>query len=201
MRELVVATRNKGKIAEISRIFSGDGHGLKVISVAEFDLPDIEETGETFEENALLKARNVAASTGRLALADDSGLSVERLNGAPGVYSARWSGAHGDDQANIAKLLSDMSKFLESERGAAFVSVVALALPDGRAITARGEIRGSITSEVRGKNGFGYDPIFIPEGGLKTFAEMAPSEKDAISHRARALNALVPKMGTFIAGG
>lgn len=200
MHELVVATRNQGKIAEIERIFDSARLGISVLSVADFDLPEIEETGDSFEANALLKAREVARATGHFALADDSGLTVDALDGAPGIYSARWSGRHGDDQANIEKLLADLREIPESEREAAFVSVIAVSRPDGSAITMRGEVRGSLTFTPRGVNGFGYDPIFIPEGEVRTFAEMAPEEKDLISHRARALNAIAPKIGTFISG-
>lgn len=198
--EIVVASRNKGKIAEIARIFEVEGIQVQLLSIEKFDLPEIEETGDTFEANSQLKAITVAKATGLMAIADDSGISVEALGGAPGIYSARWSGKHGDDAANIAKLLSDVRDVTESERGAAFISVVTLAKPDGNLISARGELVGRIEYAPRGVNGFGYDPIFVPEGEVRTLAEMAPDEKDSISHRARALDALAPKIGTFISG-
>lgn len=198
--EIVVASRNKGKIAEIARIFEVEGIQVQLLSIEKFDLPEIEETGDTFEANSQLKAITVAKATGLMAIADDSGISVDALGGAPGIYSARWSGKHGDDAANIAKLLSDVRDVTESERGAAFISVVTLAKPDGNLISARGELVGRIEYAPRGVNGFGYDPIFVPEGEVRTLAEMAPDEKDLISHRARALDALAPKIGTFISG-
>lgn len=199
-QEIVVASRNKGKIAEIARIFDGEGIGVRLRSIDDFDLPEIEETGETFEENAVLKACTVALATGALALADDSGIAVDSLGGSPGVRSARWAGTHGDDRANVQKLLAELNQAKAAERAAAFISVVALAKPDGSVITARGELRGTVCFEARGNHGFGYDPIFIPNGEVRTLAEMSPEEKDAISHRARALDALAPKIGTFISG-
>lgn len=200
MLTIVVASRNKGKIAEIARIFEIERIPVSLLSVADFNLPDIEETGDTFEANAILKARTVAQATGQFALADDSGIEVDALGGAPGVFSARWAGVHGDDRANIEKLLRDVLEVNQEDRGAAFISVVAFAKPDGSVITARGELHGTLCQMPRGSNGFGYDPIFVPESDRRTLAEMAPEEKDAISHRARALDLLAPKIGTFISG-
>jgi XTP/dITP diphosphohydrolase len=195
---LVIATRNKGKIAEIARLLKIEkGDPLEVRSVAEFDIEDVEETGSTFEENALLKALTVARATGFPALADDSGLSVDALGGAPGIYSARYSGVHGDDGANIDKLLKELSDS-SLDRAARFVAVIALAKPDGSKILARGELLGSIAESKRGNNGFGYDPIFIPEGSKRTLGEYLPQEKDEISHRARALTEIAPKVPDFL---
>lgn len=198
MTTLVIATRNKGKIAEIARILKFEkGDPLEVRSVAEFDIDDVEETGSTFEENALQKALTVARATGFPALADDSGLSVDALGGAPGIYSARYSGVHGDDEANIDKLLKELS-ISSLDRAARFVAVIALAKPDGSHIMARGELLGSIAESKRGNNGFGYDPIFIPEGSKRTLGEYLPQEKDEISHRARALADIAPKVPGFL---
>lgn len=198
MKILVVASRNKGKIAEINRLIDAAKLEIELRSVAEFDLPDVEETGASFEENALLKARTIARATGHPAIADDSGLAVDALNGAPGIYSARWSGVHGDDGANISKLLSDINEVPAEKRTGRFVAVIALALPSGKEMTTRGELPGTIRFEPAGSNGFGYDPIFQPEGDTRTLAEMAPEAKDAISHRARALRELAPKIGSFL---
>lgn len=203
MKTLVIATRNKGKVAEIERILKFDRlnqAAITVKSVAEFDLADVEETGNTFEANALLKALTVSRATGLPALADDSGLAVEALGGAPGIFSARYSGVHGDDAANIEKLLSELSDLSDSglERSARFVAVIAVAKPDGSHIMTRGELLGSIATSKRGINGFGYDPIFIPTGSSRTLGEYQPEEKDAISHRARALAEIAPKVAPFL---
>lgn len=206
MTTLVIATRNKGKIDEIARILKfensdlEDAQDIEVRSVAEFDIDDVDETGSTFEENALLKALTVARATGFATLADDSGLSVDALGGAPGIYSARYSGVHGDDGANIDKLLKELSN-TSLDRSARFVAVIALAKPDGSHIMARGELLGSIAESKRGENGFGYDPIFIPAGSKRTLGEYFPQEKDAISHRALALAEIAPKVGRFIKEG
>ena len=200
MTTLVIATRNKGKIAEIARILNFDSSSetkIEFKSVSEFNLDDVEETGNTFEENALLKALTVARATGLPALADDSGLAVDALGGAPGIYSARYSGIHGDDAANIEKLLRELSGN-STDRSARFVAVIALAKPDGSHIMARGELLGRIAESRRGENGFGYDPIFIPIGSQLTLGEHHPHEKDAISHRARALAEIAPKVPLFL---
>jgi len=202
---LVIATRNRGKIEEIDRILNlkdGPTAGaltgkIEIKSVAEFDVEDVEETGSTFEENALLKAHTVARATGLPALADDSGLAVDALGGAPGIYSARYSGVHGDDDANIEKLLKELSD-RALDRAARFVAVIAIAKPDGSHIMARGELPGTIAASRRGENGFGYDPIFIPVGSDRTLGEHLPKEKDAISHRARALAEIALKVPSFL---
>ena len=188
----MLATRNAGKIAELNRILADVGGGVEIVGLESFpDAPDVPETGLTFADNALLKARAIAASTGRPAVSDDSGLAVDALHGMPGVLSARWAGRHGDDTANLELLLGQLADV--DERGAAFVCVAALALPDGGGEwTATGVLAGTLTRAPRGGNGFGYDPIFVPEGLSVTTAELAPSEKDAISHRGRAFRAIAP---------
>jgi XTP/dITP diphosphohydrolase len=197
---LVIATRNKGKIAEIARILSFDS-GIQIRSVAEFDLADIEETGTTFEENAALKALTVARATGFAALADDSGLEVDALNGAPGIFSARFAGSHGDDQANNEKLLEELASVAPNKRSARFVAVIAVAKPDGSTIMERGELLGEIALSLRGENGFGYDPLFLPQGSAKTLGEFEPGRKDEISHRAKALAEIAPRIPLFLSGG
>ena len=190
--ELVIATTNQGKLKEIREILKG--LDVKVKSLADFPgCPDVIEDGETFRENALKKARAVAAYTGRLTVADDSGLCVDALDGAPGVYSARFSGKGADDLKNNRKLLRLMKAVPDPERGARFVCVLALAGPDGSGIrerVLRGEVRGRITREMRGPRGFGYDPLFYYTKAKMTFAEMGPDEKNMVSHRARALKKL-----------
>ena len=188
MMKLVLATRNQGKVKEMRRLMANH-RDIEIISVAEFNVDDVEETGTSFEENALLKAETIARATGLPALADDSGLCVDALDGAPGIYSARWSGTHGDDGANIEKLLTQLEAV--EERAARFVCVIALAAPDGRHLLIRGELEGNIRRHRAGSNGFGYDPLFIPKGWTKTLAEMTDLEKNAISHRSRALQSLM----------
>lgn len=199
MKTLVIATRNKGKIAEIARLLRFDS-SIQVRSVADFDVEDIEETGSTFEENALLKALTVARATGFAALADDSGLEVDALGGAPGIYSARYSGVHGDDHANNEKLLSELAGIEPARRSARFVAVIAVARPDGSKIMARGELEGAIANSAEGSNGFGYDPVFLPLGSAKTLGEFEPGRKDEISHRAKALGEIAPRIPTFLSG-
>ncbi|WP_067797180.1 RdgB/HAM1 family non-canonical purine NTP pyrophosphatase [Actinomadura formosensis] len=192
MSRIVLATRNKGKIAELNRILGG----LDVVGLDEFPgAPDVPETELTFEGNALLKARAIAAFTGLPAVADDSGLCVDALNGMPGVLSARWSGrfgaATGDrDTANLQLLLDQLSDVADEHRGAAFVCAAVLVTPDGTERCVEGRMHGTIIREPRGVNGFGYDPIFVPDGGTRTNAEMTPAEKDAISHRGKAFTLL-----------
>lgn len=173
---------------------------IQIRSVADFHIEDIEETGSTFEENAFLKAHTVASNTGFAALADDSGLEVEVLGGAPGIYSARYCGTHGDDLANNEKLLKELAGKDSSQRAARFVAVIAVAKPDGSTITARGELAGEIALSSRGANGFGYDPVFIPTGSAKTLGEFEPGRKDEISHRAKALAEIAPRIPTFLSG-
>ena len=198
MTELVLATRNKGKIEEVQRLITEHAPQIRLRSVSEFDLEDVDETGTTFEENALLKASTIARMTGLPALADDSGIAIDALGGAPGVYSARWSGVHGDDGANIAKVLEELADVPESERGAQFVCVIALAMPDGRHLTVRGEVEGIVRTAPVGEFGFGYDPIFQPAGFQITTAQMDPKTKDSISHRGKALREIAPKIASFI---
>jgi len=188
----VLATRNAGKIAELSRILADVGGGVEIVGLESFpDAPDVPETGLTFADNALLKARAIADCTGLPAVADDSGLAADALHGMPGVLSARWAGKHGDDVANLELLLGQLADV--SERGAAFVCVAALVLPGGSGEwSATGVLAGTLTRAKRGSNGFGYDPIFVPEGLPVTTAELAPAEKDAISHRGRAFRAIAP---------
>lgn len=186
--KVVLATRNQGKIVELRRILDG---GVDVVGLDEYpDAPDVPETELTFEGNALLKARAIAAHTGLPAVADDSGLCVDALNGMPGVFSARWAGRHGDDEANIDLLLGQLSDVAPELRGARFVCVAAVAWPSGEEDTVEGLLTGHVIGARRGANGFGYDPIFVPEGETRTTAEMSPEEKDAISHRGRAARAL-----------
>ncbi|WP_168581864.1 RdgB/HAM1 family non-canonical purine NTP pyrophosphatase [Gephyromycinifex aptenodytis] len=192
-RRIVLATRNAGKVRELREILAQVLGRLdcELVGVDEFaELEDVAETGTTFEENALLKARYVAEATGLPALADDSGLAVDVLGGAPGVFSARWSGRHGDDAANLNLLLAQVSDVPEDHRGAAFVCCAALVLPDGRIATREGRFPGKLTREPRGENGFGYDPILQVAGDTRTAAELPPEEKNAISHRGKAFTAL-----------
>ncbi|MFY7812518.1 MAG: RdgB/HAM1 family non-canonical purine NTP pyrophosphatase, partial [Candidatus Nanopelagicaceae bacterium] len=167
--KVVIASKNSGKIAEFKRILGEVGISI----VTDIEFPDVDETGSTFEENALLKAHAVSRHTKLPALADDSGLSVDALNGAPGIFSARWSGVHGDDGANIKRLLEDLSGVAENKRGAEFIAVLALVRPDGEELLIRGELRGKIRNQPVGANGFGYDPIFEPENSNRTLGEMS----------------------------
>ena len=187
---VVLATRNAHKVAELNRILADAGFDGELVGLDAFpDAPDVAETGRTFADNALLKARAIAVHTGLPAVSDDSGLTVNALNGMPGILSARWSGKHGDDQANLELVLGQLADI--EDREGAFVCVAALALPDGsREWTTTGVLHGSITRSPRGANGFGYDPIFVPDGLETTTAELAPPDKDAISHRGRAFRAI-----------
>jgi XTP/dITP diphosphohydrolase len=191
--QLLLATRNSKKLGELQRILDAAlGAGsVKLLGLS--DVPpydDVPETGLTFVDNALLKARAGAAHTGLPTVADDSGLAVDVLNGMPGVFSARWSGRHGDDVANLELLLAQISDVDDAHRGARFVCAAALVLPDGREFTVTGEMVGHLVREPRGTGGFGYDPIFVAEGRTVTNAELSPEEKDAISHRGKAFRAL-----------
>jgi XTP/dITP diphosphohydrolase len=192
--KLLLATRNAKKLVELDRIMvAADVTGVEVIGLdAVPPFPEAPETAPDFEGNALAKARDAVAATGLPAVADDSGLAVDALNGMPGVLSARWSGRHGDDLANLELVLAQLGDVPDERRGAAFVSAAALVLPGGASVVVRGEWRGTIIREPRGANGFGYDPIFVPEGDTRTSAELSPAEKDALSHRGRALRLLLP---------
>jgi XTP/dITP diphosphohydrolase len=192
---LLVASRNSKKLAELRRVLDGAGlSGLTLVSLN--DVPPFDEapeTGATFEENALAKARDGFAATGLATVADDSGLEVAALNGMPGVLSARWAGDHGEDAANTALLLAQLRDVPDARRGAAFVSACALVSSDGE-VVVRGEWPGTIAREPRGDGGFGYDPVFVPEGSRRSAAELSPTEKDAASHRGHALALLVPAL-------
>jgi XTP/dITP diphosphohydrolase len=182
--KLVIATRNAGKLREIRDIF--DFTGLEVSSAFDYpEIPDVVEDGDTFEANAVKKAVEIAQATGCWALADDSGLEVDALDGAPGVYSARYAGEPCSNKANNEKLLRELAG--QDSRTARFRCVIALSNPEGHARTVDGDCRGSIAEQERGNHGFGYDPLFVPEGFSETFAELSPEEKHSISHRGRAL--------------
>jgi len=197
--ELVLASANQDKIAELTRILAVGRVGVELVGLGDFPgAPAVAETGATFAENALLKARATAAFTGCPAVADDSGLCCDALNGMPGVLSARWSGRHGDDAANLRLLLDQLSEVPDERRGAHFSCAAALVLPSGREHVSEGTVRGHLTREPRGTGGFGYDPIFVPDGDQRTTAEMSPAEKDAISHRGRALRGLAPVIAALV---
>ncbi len=182
--KLLIATRNPHKLEEIREIF--DLPGLDIVSALDYpEIPDVVEDGETLEANAVKKAVTLALATGLHALADDTGLEVDALHGAPGVYSARYAGEHADYAANNRKLLAALNE--TDNRNAQFRCVIALAEPDGRAQYVEGVCRGAIARAPRGENGFGYDPLFVPEGHERTFAELASAEKHRLSHRGRAL--------------
>jgi XTP/dITP diphosphohydrolase len=187
--KLVAATRNANKLRELRRLLTG--LDLEVLSLQNFEsLSEVEETGSTFEENARLKALSYTEQTGLPCVADDSGLEVEALGGAPGVYSSRYAGPGADDRALCSKLLGELRDMPDEKRGARFRCAVALGA-DGRIIlTAEGRAQGRIVRQMRGSNGFGYDPVFVPDGHDRTFAEMQPQEKDSISHRSKALSQL-----------
>jgi XTP/dITP diphosphohydrolase len=196
---LLLATRNAGKLAELRRLLETAVPGVEVVGLRDVDeYPEAPETGATFEENALLKAREGVRYTGLPAVADDSGLTVDALNGMPGVLSARWSGRHGDDDANTALLLGQLADVPDERRGAAFVCAAALVTPDGTERVLERQWRGSLVREKRGTNGFGYDPVFVPEGLDVTSAELEPAEKDARSHRGQAFAALVPVLAEVL---
>ena len=197
---LLLATRNKGKLAELQRLLSDAVPGVEVVGLADVpEYPEAPETGATFEENALLKAREAVKYTGLPAVADDSGIAVDALNGMPGVLSARWSGSHGNDDANTALLLDQLDHVPDERRGAAFVCAAALVTPDGAEHVLERRWPGHVIREKRGTNGFGYDPVFVPEGLDVTSAELDPGEKDARSHRGQAFAALVPVIADVLA--
>jgi XTP/dITP diphosphohydrolase len=200
MRKLVLATQNSGKIKEFERLLAEFVSDVQVLGLRDFpEMPDIAETGKSFLENSLLKARGISDFTKLPALADDSGLCIDYLNGDPGIYSARWSGVHGDDAANISKVLSQLDHVPIDDRDAHFKCEVALVFPNGheqqgREITESGKLSGSITLSPRGSAGFGYDPIFQPHGSELTLAELTHDEKDRISHRGIAMRAIAPRI-------
>ena len=206
---ICAASNNAGKLKELRRILERMGHEVKSLRELGIDL-DPEETGTTFAENARIKAEAFCKASGLPTVADDSGLCVDALNGAPGVYSARYCGHHGDDAANNAKLLREMAGVPEEKRTARFVSAVCFLLPDGRELLVEGECPGSVAFTETGSNGFGYDPLFIPDRvGLpdgttaentarRSYAELADGEKDAISHRGRAMEKLDAQLPAFL---
>ena len=197
---VVLATRNAAKLRELARILGAEdsaahdgGEQIRLAGLDEFPgAPDVPETGATFEENALLKARAIADYTGLPAVADDSGLCVDALNGMPGVLSARWAGGHGEDQANLELVLAQVADVPDARLGARFVCAAALAAPGAREWVVTGQVEGRLIRAPRGSGGFGYDPIFLPDGFGQTTAEMTAEAKDAISHRGRAFRALTP---------
>ncbi|MEO5779964.1 RdgB/HAM1 family non-canonical purine NTP pyrophosphatase [Arthrobacter oryzae] len=198
---LVLATHNKGKLRELRELLRGQVPGLdvdtQVVDAAAVGAPDVAETGVTFAENSLLKARAVAEATGLVAIADDSGLAVDVLGGAPGIFSARWAGRHGDDDANLRLLLAQLADVPDEHRNAAFVCAAALAVPGaspdgGRAVVEYGQLEGTLLREPRGAGGFGYDPVLQPRGLDRSCAELSPAEKNGISHRGQAFRALLP---------
>ncbi len=195
--DYIIATHNMKKRDELQRILSPLGIRVLLAEEAGIELTDVDETGTTFEENALLKAESGCKESGMPCIADDSGIAVDYLDGAPGVYSARYAGEHGDDEANNQKLLRELEGVADENRGAAYVSVVCCVYPDGKVISARGECRGRIGYAPIGNGGFGYDPYFLPEeyGYEKTMAQLTAEEKDAISHRGKAVREIALKIG------
>ncbi|KAA1020218.1 non-canonical purine NTP pyrophosphatase [Pseudonocardia sp. EV170527-09] len=215
---ILLATRNAKKLVELRRITEAAGlSGVEIVGLADVpEFPEAPETGATFAANALAKARDAAAATGLPAIADDSGITVDALNGMPGIFSARWSGRHGDDAANLALLLGQTADVPDERRGAAFVCAAALVTPEAAAglrdtdgpdaedsvpgrTVVHGTWRGTLLRAPRGENGFGYDPIFAPEGDTRSSAELSAEEKDAASHRGTALRALVPHLQALLA--
>jgi XTP/dITP diphosphohydrolase len=197
---VVLATRNAAKLRELARILSAEDHGtqIRLAGLDEFPgAPDVPETGATFEENALLKARAIADYTGLPAVADDSGLCVDALSGMPGVLSARWAGGHGDDKANLELVLAQVADVPDTRLGARFVCAAALVAPSEEWVVT-GQVEGRLIRAPRGSGGFGYDPIFLPDGFGQTTAEMTADAKDAISHRGRAFRALAPFVSRLV---
>jgi XTP/dITP diphosphohydrolase len=201
---LVLATHNAHKVTELRRILAAaplpDGLGpIELTGMDAFpDVPDVVETGLTFFANALLKAHAVAEATGLTAIADDSGLAVDVLGGSPGVFSARWSGKHGDDDANLDLLLAQLGDVPDEHRGAHFACAAALVRPDGHHVVFVAKLTGTLLRARRGTNGFGYDPIFVPDGESRTTAELTADEKDAISHRGRAFRGLAAQLDSVL---
>lgn len=192
-QRLILATRNAHKVVELKAILADAGLELDLVGAdAHPEVPDVKETGVTFAENALLKAHALARATGLPAVADDSGLCVDVLGGAPGIFSARWAGRHGDDAANLDLLLAQLADIDTAHRAAHFECAAALALPDGSERVVSGRLRGTLRHAPAGAGGFGYDPILQPEGESRTCAELEPEEKNAISHRGEAFRALAP---------
>lgn len=180
---IVAATHNPGKVPEIAALL---GEDYEILTAGQLNLPEPDETETTFAGNAMLKARHAAALSGEVALADDSGMSVAALDGAPGIFSARWAGPGKDFAVAMKKVEDRLEEIGATDRAAWFTSALAVAWPDGPCVAVEGEVHGRLTFPPRGDRGFGYDPIFIPEGGDLTFGEMEPAAKEAISHRTRA---------------
>ncbi|MEK4537693.1 XTP/dITP diphosphatase [Peribacillus sp. FSL K6-1552] len=197
MKTVIIATKNKGKAKEFESLFSTKGYEVKTLLDVP-DAPDVEETGTTFEENAILKAEAIAHQLGHFVIADDSGLIVDALDGRPGVYSARYAGESKSDEANTKKVLQELEGVPEAERTARFYCALALASPNQETITVSGTMEGLITEQPSGTNGFGYDPVFFVKEQGKTNAELTKEEKNQISHRAHALKALDEKLGQFL---
>lgn len=198
-KRLVLATRNQHKVAELRDILGAAGLEVELVGADAFpEVPDVPETGVTFAENALLKAHALARATGLPAVADDSGLCVDVLGGAPGIFSARWAGRHGDDKANLDLLLAQLSDIDAEHRAASFACAAALALPDGTERVVEGRLLGTLRTEPAGTNGFGYDPILQPLGESRTCAELSAEEKNAISHRGQAFRALAPVVAELL---
>lgn len=199
--KLVLATHNPNKIREMSEILAENASSIGTFEILTLDqlgvTDDVEENGTTFEENALIKAR-VGASLGYLSVADDSGLEVDALNGEPGVYSARYSGEHGNDEGNNQLVLKKLSGVPTEKRGARFVAAIACVFPDGRSFTVRGTVEGRILNDAEGENGFGYDPIFYSNEAKCSFGVYPPEEKNKISHRARALRLFCEKLTDYL---
>lgn len=196
---VVLATRNAHKLAELQRILTAHEVAITLRSVADFDgVPEVPETESTFAGNALLKARAIVAATGLPAIADDSGLCVDALNQMPGVLSARWAGGHGDDAANLRLVLDQLRDVPDHRRGAAFRCAAALVLVDGTERVVEGSVDGTLLHEPRGEGGFGYDPIFVPTGLDRSFAQVPAEQKDAMSHRGQALERLVPVLADLL---
>lgn len=201
MARLLLATRNRKKLEELRRIL-GSALGVEVIGLADVEPYDeLPEAGATFAENALIKARRGVEQTGLPTVADDSGLTVDALNGMPGVLSARWAGGHGDDEANLRLILDQLGDTRDDRLGAAFVCAAALVTPDGREMVTEGRMAGRLVRKPHGTNGFGYDPIFVADGKTLTNGELPPGEKDAISHRGKALRALGPHIIAAVSRG
>ncbi|WKX70577.1 RdgB/HAM1 family non-canonical purine NTP pyrophosphatase [Streptomyces sp. XD-27] len=201
MTRLILATRNANKVAELRAILAAAGLDLELVGADAYpEIPDVKETGVTFAENAALKARTLARATGLPAIADDSGLCVAVLGGAPGIFSARWAGRHGDDKANLDLLLAQLQDIDDEHRAAHFACAAALALPDGRERVVEGRLEGTLRRTPAGSGGFGYDPILQPHGESRTCAELTPEEKNAISHRGKAFRALVPVIRELLGG-
>lgn len=201
---LILATHNEHKVGELRSILLASGLlpqllDTDVVGAKDFGVPEPVEDGLTFAANALIKARALAGATGLPALADDSGLAVDVLSGAPGIFSARWAGKHGDDHANLTLLLAQLGDIAPEHRSARFVCAAALVTPDGQEFVEQGTLEGTLLMEPRGTGGFGYDPILLPLGYDRACAELAPQEKNAISHRGNAFRLIAPRISEVLA--